>query len=1461
MPLPGDTNDNSDTIDLIEPEFVVGVGASAGGLEALENFFDAVTPSARKSFVVVTHLSPDFRSLLDELLARRTDMPVRLVEDGDRIVADRVYVLPPTKDMIVVGARLFLRDREKDDAPPAPIDTFFRSLAREWGERSVAIVLSGTGSDGSRGVADVKEAGGVVLAQEPATARFGGMPGAAIATGHVDRILPPWDMGPVLNAISKTGALEPVRASTTAVSIGEAAETTAMSRIILKVFGVSDIDFSCYKTSTFRRRVERRMAATKIATVVAYADRILNDDNEAQRLSEELLIGVTEFFRDPVAFQLLESRVLEAKLVECEKERKPLRIWIAGCATGQEAYTVAILTHEMGKRLGLQVALQIFATDVRESYLEQASRGVYSEPELSTLSPSQVSEYFVPTSGGYKVIPSIRNAIVFARHNLIGDPPFTRVDLICCRNVLIYFDIEAQQQIFSLFHFALNSDGALFLGPSESLGDSEHDFSVVDARWRLFRKAHDRPLHRGPTTLRLAGERMPKKAGAAHRSVARRKEAALLPAYGALLDRFAPPSVLISNDRELLHTFAGARRFLRPPIGVTSLDVIGMVDSALRTPITAGIERSVRERQEITFPALPLRDDPHLGAVGLTIMPIGDVSDDAVDYVLIIFHEENRAPSSAGGDVVTVDIESISNDRVEALEVEIKRARETLQATIEEVETSNEELQSTNEELMAANEELQSTNEELNSVNEELYSVNAQYQRQNEELVSLNADMESLLHATEIGILFIDENLEIRRATASASGFFNIIPADIGRRVGHLTHRFAELDIEKVISDAVSIQAPIERELVTHYGDWWLLRAIPHRFANTSRHGSVVTFVNINRIKRVEMELMGKRRRLERMAEITRAIFLELSPAGDIKNMQSEFEDATGAEFEEYAGGGWWSYIHPDDRNRVRAEFDAAVALREAKETRFRLRVAEPDGWRHFRADFQPGLDAEDQDDRWLGVLIDIEDAVQADEVVRASEELLRIVSKSSSSLSCYINLDFRLMFVNDRFAEYFECAPSAAVGAKLSEVIPDALHQKILPYLQQALKGERNQVMIETNGSAEKRVSWSFAFMPHKSHDGGVLGVALDARDTSSLLQQALQADIFKRLSERVFNELGHDLILFEPEDFKVLFVNPRAFRRLGYSHSRLEKLRVVDLLPSVSLEKWAQTMTAAVNEPQKLSAFIVHRSGETTDCEIHCARLREAGHDYGVLLINDVSERAEMARALRQRTSELAASNRDLEQFASAASHDLRAPLRQIANFVSLVLDTNGKRLSQKSRGHLTHVLDRADRMQLMVARLLEYSQIGERHSEREPTDLNNLVAHAIDDLQDRIEETGAQVSVGELPTAPAHAALLQRVFQNLLENALLHGGEGALRIEIAAADEGDLWEVCVADNGRGVPADQAEVIFEMFRRLGDERGPGSGLGLALCRRVLELHGGAIWLDVAYERGARFVMTLPKT
>jgi two-component system CheB/CheR fusion protein len=827
------------------PARVVGIGASAGGLDALERFFENLPRDSGAAFVVVQHLSPDFKSLLNEILARRTSLPIHMVENGMVVQANHIYLIPPKKEMIITAGRLLLSERERDTDLSLPIDVFFKSLARDCGPRAVAVVLSGGGSDGSRGVRAVHDAGGLVIVQDEESAQFDGMPRTARDVGVADWVLPPQEMPRVLCEDART------RSDTSPASSSSNRQgMSAVYRMLEEEFG---LDFTHYKPSTVTRRIERRLQLSRVRDIDAYVEQLKQEHEELDVLYRDLLIGVTRFFRNEEAFQLLEERILP-ELFAREKNT-PLRVWVAGCATGEEVYSLAILLHELAPRFGDR-QVKIFATDVHRGSLELATRALYPEEAVANVSPERLQRYFICRGGSYQIVPDLRQMVVFAPHNVIRDAPFTRVDLISCRNLLIYLQPAAQQKVLSFFHFALNRGGVVMLGPSESPGSLLNDFETVDKRWRVYRKYTDVRMpvgsHLQPNT-RASSPGLPGRTPTGGRS----SVSHLLGVYDALLEERMPPSLLVNDRGELVHSFAGASRFLKLRDGRLGLNLVDMVDADLKLILTSGLQRALKDTQTSVYNGVSIQDGDESAAYKISIRRLVDRSR-GIPHVLVSF-EKLEAPAVRPEPAeVELDIGQVSRDRLDAVEAELNHTKESLQSATEELETSNEELQAANEELLASNEELQSTNEELQSVNEELYSVNAEYQRKIADLTEITNDMENLLASTEIGTIFLDPELKIRKFTPQMADAFNLLPQDVGRSIEIFTHN---VDHPELIDDLRRVAAggeSVERELRDRRGRAFFLRVLPYR-AKGAIHGIVLTLIDVTGLKAAEDALFHER--------------------------------------------------------------------------------------------------------------------------------------------------------------------------------------------------------------------------------------------------------------------------------------------------------------------------------------------------------------------------------------------------------------------------------------------------------------------------------------------------------------------------------------------------------------------------------------------------------------------------
>lgn len=867
---------------------VVGIGASAGGLDAIERLFDQMPVDTGLAFVIVQHLSPDYDSLMDELLARHTSMNIYEVEDAMEVEPNGIYLIPPRKNMVLSQGQLLLTDQDKNGSLNLPIDIFFRSLAQDAGDRSIAVVLSGTGSDGSRGIQDIHDAGGLVVVQDLDSAGFDGMPRSALATRLADVVCPPELMAEqIAKYVSKPAEFSPYHSHPLDQFEGDD-DRVQIFRLFRQEFGV---DFSLYKPATIERRIERRLQIAHAANLSEYVELLSSDREELDALYRDLLVEVTQFFRDTDAYDQIRSEVVP-KLVDNAPERAELRVWVPGCATGEEAYSLAMLFYDYICRKNANRTVKVFATDVHDRSLENASAGVYPAAAISNVPDELRSKYFTNNGDLYHVSRELRQLVIFAHNDITRDPPFTNIDLISCRNVLIYLDPQVQKRVLTLFHFGMKANGVLFLGPSETLGDLANEFETIDRHWRIYQKQRDVRL---PVASKLPAS--PKLSQVVHgrapfvaRNPRSYNEKLMLGAFESLLSEYVPPSLLVNEFHELVHTFGDARRLLEVPAGKPTTEVLKLVPNELRMALSSALHKASQEDRPVTYSGLRVSKPDVEGLYRLRVEPYRR----GPDRLSLIIFERKEIPSAATSPAPEeFDAGEGSHERITVLEQELSYTRETLQSTVEELETSNEELQCTNEELVASNEELQSTNEELHSVNEELYTVNAEHQQKIEELIQLTSDMDNLLKSTQIGVVFLDRQLRIRMFTPAISDTFNMIDQDVGRPIDHIAHKLDHPNLLDEVNRVLETGQNFECEIPSRDGKTiYLERIRPYRDVHNEIGGVALTLTDISAVKQVELALEQNRELMRinnDMQEFAYAVSHDLqAPLRHVKMLTSE---------------------------------------------------------------------------------------------------------------------------------------------------------------------------------------------------------------------------------------------------------------------------------------------------------------------------------------------------------------------------------------------------------------------------------------------------------------------------------------------------------------------------------------------------------------------------------------------
>ncbi|MCB4807109.1 response regulator [Tamlana sp. 62-3] len=840
---------------------VVGIGASAGGLDALQSLFKNIPNNTGKAFIIIQHLSPDFKSLMPELLAKYTKMPIFTAEDKQTIKPNCIYLNQRNKNLHIKGSELYLLNKGPKNNLNLPIDIFFHTLGEEFKEHSTGVILSGTGSDGSRGIRTIKENNGTIIAQDPITAQFNGMPNSAIATNLIDYILNPKE---IAELFTKT----PIAAPLLKERFNPKSTTeTLIDNILETIYEFSGVNFKEYKKNTLLRRLEKRMNINNLNEIYDYLVFLNNNETEKQILKEEFLIGVTRFFRDPVAFTTLKEKVIP-KICNAKNNSEVVRIWIAGCSTGEEVYSIAILIDDYIRQTKLSIDYKIFATDIDPKALAIASAGTYNVNIVNEIDNVYLDRYFLKTGNKVQIIKRIREKIVFSNHNLIKDPPFIRMDLISCRNLLIYLDNKVQNKVMNHFHFALNKLGYLFLGSSESLGEVSKHFEAIDVKWKIFQNisntrhisTQNNPVERFPSLAHNSTLLKP-----SNRSYNYEKDNPEYIFHKYLGTKNSPASIFIDADYNILFIKGDAGKRLSHTEGVFQNNLLNVVNPEIASIIRNGIRRLNKDKKDILIKDIVNKKGNSFITFDLTFhKPTNELH----NCYLIEFSNDRAIDKPLT--LKNIDLNEASTQRLEDLENELKFVKTELQNAIEELETSNEELQSSNEELMASNEELQSTNEELQSVNEELYTVNSELQEKNSELTNLSNDVTNLLDNTDIATLFLDTDLRIRKFTPAIKQVFNLRETDYGRPLSSFTSNFSEETRENILVDAKLVLkklVTVEKQVVDKFDNYYLQRISPFITASKKINGVVITLDNINNLKEAEKELASTEQRYHRLFE------------------------------------------------------------------------------------------------------------------------------------------------------------------------------------------------------------------------------------------------------------------------------------------------------------------------------------------------------------------------------------------------------------------------------------------------------------------------------------------------------------------------------------------------------------------------------------------------------------------
>lgn len=1439
---------------------IVALGASAGGLHPLEVFFETVPPHTGAAFVVVQHLSPDFESMMDQLLERRTAMPIAPVTDGLPLTGGRVYLIPRHKEMRVEGGRLWLADRPAGHHISRPIDIFFESLARDAGPRAIAIVLSGTGSDGAHGVVAIHDAGGFVLVQDPDEAQFDGMPRAAAATGEADAVLPVAEIaGQVHLRIERLarGAIEPAPAN--------ALDPEALELICAALRRRHGIDFLAYKRPTLARRLERRLIECGIDRLSTYAARISLDDVELDRLFHDLLIGVSSFFRDPDTWRLLAERALPALFADRPADR-PIRAWVAGCAAGEEAFTVAILLHEAARAAGQPPdEIKVFATDANPRALAFAGRGTYSAEQVAAVPAPLRERYFVPQDDRWQVSAALRQSVVFARHDLLGDPPFTQIDLVTCRNLLIYLKASAQQRVLERLRFALADRGWLLLGSSEHVGPQERYFEPIERNERLYRL---RATAARVELFQATGRAAPRRASAWPPPGDERWRAgldgpaAVQQAYQQLLDRFVPACLLLDPSGQIVHVFGDAGRFLELGRGRARLDVLKVARHPLRGALGSALRR-VAESGDPVHQRGVATGDEFVPLVDLRVERLEAPRGAGRPYVVVAFVVASLPPGASPPPPApsTADARRLAD-----LEAELDYTREHLSATTEELTASNEELQATNEELLAANEELQSTNEELHSVNEELYTVNTEFRRKNAELTRLNADVDHLLQSSAIGAIFLDAELRIRKFTPAAARFFTLLPRDHDRPLAQL--RSDRLDVAALLTRAEQIRAtgrPWEQTTPLADGTALLVRMLPDHDEQGRLRGVVITLTDVTALARARTAQAESERRLAVFARhVPHVMWLSSADTGEwlfVSDAWREIWGVTDPDIDLKTA--MLGSIHPDDRPVLEAK---RRQMLEGQLTRFEYRITRPDGEVRWLSTRNYPVEGDAGEALIAGLTEDITEErarhALVDQLRRDKERVSAIrdaVLQATSEHIFMLDDRGRVVFANQAALRAWQRRPEDVTGATLAELHVttderDALERLFDTVLRTGRPQQGEDRLPLPTGAA----TFEFTLTPVRDARWRIAHVVVVARDITRRAEDREAARLSLRRLHTVADAVRDPIALVDDDD-RIVFANAAFAAFFGPPYARGER-DARALLAGHRLEAVADLL----EDTRRTGAELRQDVGYTRDGHptVLSVRLLPAIGDGLFIKLRDVtqSRRATVAAAALQSTPP-ARPDRN-----PALAEQLRALDGLLAGLLPEI-----ELAAENGDQPLTAALAAAREAVALAHRLAADAPAGEPHVDLAALahEMQPLLALSIPDNVRLVVQAPAESPPVRMESGPARQLLMSLVVHAAESIAAETAGTVRLRIRpddrcVIPGDrnrlgtelpDGPCLTIDIGDDGPGLSPVRLRHLFT----LADAAPAEIGLGLDAAQIIAIRHHAAMSADSVVGGGTTLRIALP--
>jgi two-component system CheB/CheR fusion protein len=1459
---------------------VVGLGASAGGLEPLQEFLEHVPAASGLVFVVIQHLEPNHPSMLAELLARHTAMPVLQASDGLPLESDHVYVIAP--GTLLTIEKGVLRVVASEAPSSSLIDAFLHSLAEDQGEQAVGALFSGAGHDGTVGLRAIKEHGGLTLAQPPETATHDCMLQSAIGAGLVDHVVPVAQMPAII-----TEHAEHLSKFVAADAAGNLDEQLAahLGKICALIHQRTGHDFSRYKEGTLLRRIRRRLQVQHLDSVEGYLELLEKDSAEADGLLKDLLIGVTQFFRDPEAFQALAQQIIP-RIVQGKSADAPIRIWVPGCASGEEAYSIAILLREHLERLETRRFVQIFATDLDAAMLAEARHGRYPADIADQVSPERLARFFVrdPSTGSgrvadFQAVKELREMCIFSEHSLIRDPPFSQLDLISCRNVLIYLSAELQKKLVPLFHYALRPGGFLFLGPSEGISGSPELFEPADKRNRIFRRKEtvNRPVVEFPLSSRSAARASgasPNPQGMLERRAQTPHEKIGAAFERTVLEQYAAPAAVVNQRGDVLFVAGPLSRYLQLPAGaLTTTNLLEAFRGSLRQELRMALRAAGDKRRKIVRKNISVESEDSTRRVHLAVRPMPAVEPEAGLFLVALQEleppEESGTEDSGASEAAEPAVEQLENE-LRTTRAELKTTVEELESANEEMKSSNEELISTNEELQSANEEMQTSKEELQSLNEELETVNAELRQKVDELGDANSDLQNLFAATEIATIFLDRSLRVAKFTPAATALFHLIETDVGRPLADFAQRFAGQDLTTDAQEVLRVLTPIERQVRSAEGAWFVLRVVPYRTVENLIAGVVVTFVDVSQLTRAEDALRQTTEREHFLAEVVENASTPFgvgAPDGSLLLFNRAFAELTGYSREELEQRRltWATDLTPPEWREREAEI-LSKASRTGEPVRYEKEYIRKDGSRvPIELFAQPVLDSQGQVVHYRSFLSNISERKRAEAALRESEARLSFSLDTARTGAWDLDLvdhTAHRSLQHDQIFGYQELLPQWTYEMFIEHVLPED-REAVDRNFRQALatRGDWSfECRILRQDGATR---WIWAAGRHRADETGqprrMAGIVQD-------ITERKQAEAALRESHdrtTAILESIADAFYSLDDEWRFVVVNPAAERApFGRPASELLGKVIWDVFPAIPGTRIHQHYLDAVQK----------RSHEHYE-----AQSPLNGRWYEVFMfprtggldvyMRDITKRKGAEEALRVANAQLTEADQRKNEFLAVLSHELRNPLTPVRN--SLYILERVAPGGDQARRALEVIGRQSGQLARLVDDLLDVTRISRNkiQLQRGPLDLNELVRRTVEDHHSLFEGKGIAVETSfaaeRLPIS-GDAARLAQVVGNLLQNAAkFTPAGGRVVVSTAATPSRGRATLRVSDNGVGIEPAMLRRLFEPFTQAEatlDRSKGGLGLGLALVKGLVEMHGGEVCAHSdGPGKGAEFVVELP--